>query len=161
MYKQESTQRRVLVRSAVTWQPQRFAACPGGLRRNQPYLLSNHPAGGHRQECPCYSLQLMRKLPTVHCTLTTVRLAGVRTHSQRSGTRFPYTWMSMKLDQIMYEYVNKNENDYAITQAEPELALRAPGLSNHQLQRRARRSSPYLAQHAATDRNVRATVCGS
>jgi hypothetical protein len=44
----------------------------------------------------------------------------------------------MNCGEIVYEYVYENENDYAITQAKPEQALRAPGLSNHQLQRRAR-----------------------
>ena len=31
----------------------------------------------------------------------------------------------------MYEYVNVNEYDYAITQAKPEQALRAPRLTDH------------------------------
>jgi hypothetical protein len=69
---------------------------------------------------------------------------GVRTRSQRSGTRFPYTSIKMEFDQeklnvycgeIVYVYVNVNENDYAITPAKP--------------------------LQAGTDRNVRATVCGA
>jgi hypothetical protein len=56
----------------------------------------------------------------------------------------------------VYEY--EKENDYAITQAKPEQAFRASGLSNRQLQRRALRSSPYLAEQAGTDKNVYATV---
>jgi hypothetical protein len=50
-----------------------------------------------------------------------VRLAGDRTRSQRSGTRFPYTNIKVELDhekqnvsfrEIMYEYVNVNEYDW-------------------------------------------------
>ncbi len=71
-------------------------------------------------------------------------LPGVRTRSQRSGTRFPYTSIKMEFDQeklnvycgeIVYVYVNVNENDYAITPAKP--------------------------LQAGTDRNIRATVCGA
>jgi hypothetical protein len=70
----------------------------------------------------------MRKLSTAHCTLSTgtalpgTSLPGDRTRTQRSGTCFPYTRMRMELDHIVYE----NENDYAITEAKPEQALRDP-----------------------------------
>ena len=32
-------------------------------------------------------------------------------------------------NEIVYEYVNENENDYAVMQIKPEPALRAPGLT--------------------------------
>ena len=35
----------------------------------------------------------------------------------------------MELDLIVYEYVNENENHYAVMQIKPEPALRAPGLT--------------------------------
>jgi hypothetical protein len=59
-------------------------------------------------------------------------LSGDRARSQRSDTRFPYTTMKMELDhekldvyfgEIVYEYVNDNENDYATTQAKLEQSL--------------------------------------
>jgi hypothetical protein len=46
-----------------------FPSCPllcGGLRRNTPYLAKQPHSMRDRQECLCYSLPLMRKLPTVH-----------------------------------------------------------------------------------------------
>jgi hypothetical protein len=101
---------------------------------------------------PSQQAQFVTGYPLPTARSPGIRLAGVRARSQRSGTRFPYTRIRMELDHIVYEYENVNENDYTITQAEPEQALRAPSAQQ-----------PPISNHSTggTDRNVRATVCGS
>jgi hypothetical protein len=88
-------------------------------------------------------------------------LPGVRTPSQRSGTRFPYTSIKMELvhekpdvsfGEIVYEYGYENEYDCVITQA------KSPRPSNRDASTEPRGPS---AQLAGTDRNVRATACGA
>jgi hypothetical protein len=109
--------------------------------------------------CAGTKINTDREDSRVGTALRAVRgLSRDRTRSQRSGTRFPYTGKKMRRLERVRVRVREGER-LCHHASKPELVLRAPGLSNHQLQRRARRSSPYLAQHADTDRNVRATVC--
>jgi hypothetical protein len=84
-----------------------------------------------------------------YCPLPTARFA-VRSYTSTAQRYTLYVHDHEKLDVYCAEIVYEYKNDCAITQAKPEQALRDPRLGNHQLQRRARRSSPYLDQQAGT-----------
>jgi hypothetical protein len=144
----------------------------GGLQRNQPYLCQkivpvhserytfyvHEYEYGNENDYAIMEVKLEQALRvprlTNHQSITAVCGETSPTFAERSypSTAERYTF-------YVHEYENGNENDYAIPCTKPEQALRVPRLTNQS--RRFAEKPALPSQQAGTDRNVRATVCGS
>ena len=93
-------------------------------------------SAAHGDICPP-ALSRREHEKTIHCPLYTIHWHGSAGH-QLAGRSYTYTAqrymfsvhedekLNVYYDEIVYEYENVNENDYAITEAKPEQALRDP-----------------------------------